>query len=189
MNHGGQEGTENGCCFCRIRCDPFHPDDPYPRFVGGARFGASSQPTRLNGQRPRSVSKIETGHRSPANPTLGVFMRVPTHPALRRWSTTVAMAGLFAGQPAILYAQTHITSPKEQFGFNIGDDYKLAHYTQFEQYWRMLATQSNRMKLVEIGKSAEGRPQLMAIISSPANLQKLERYKEISRKLALAEGL
>ncbi|HEY2027149.1 MAG TPA: M14 metallopeptidase family protein, partial [Gemmatimonadaceae bacterium] len=99
------------------------------------------------------------------------------------------IAGAFAAQPAVVVAQGHITSPKEQFGFNIGDDYKLANYTQFEQYWRKLARESNRMKLVEIGKSAEGRPELMAIISSPANLAKLDRYKEISRKLALAEGL
>ena len=86
-------------------------------------------------------------------------------------------------------AQQTITSPKQQFGFNIGDDYKLANYTQFEAYIRKLGTQSNRMKVVEIGKTAEGRTQLMAIISSPANLAKLDRYKEISRKLSLAEGL
>ncbi len=45
------------------------------------------------------------------------------------------------------------------------------------------------MKVVEIGKTAEGRPQLMAIITSPENFKKLDRYKEISRRLALAEGL
>jgi hypothetical protein len=45
------------------------------------------------------------------------------------------------------------------------------------------------MKVVEIGKTAEGRPQLMAIISSPDNHKKLDRYKEIARRLALAEGL
>src|SRR2546423_2633383 len=45
------------------------------------------------------------------------------------------------------------------------------------------------MKLVEIGKSAEGRPQLMAVISSPENMKKLDRYKDISRRLASADGL
>jgi len=45
------------------------------------------------------------------------------------------------------------------------------------------------MKLVEIGKTEEGRPQWMAIITSPENHKKLARYKEIARKLALAEGL
>ena len=109
--------------------------------------------------------------------------------ARRRWPLAFAIAGSFALPAPALHAQTHITSPREQFGFNIGDDYKLANYTQFEQYWRKLATQSNRMKLVEIGKSAEGRPQLMAIISTPANLARLDRYKEISQRLAHADGL
>src|SRR6202158_5020391 len=45
------------------------------------------------------------------------------------------------------------------------------------------------MKLVEIGKTEEGRPQWMAIITSPENHKKLARYQEIARKLALAEGL
>src|SRR5438034_11844880 len=89
----------------------------------------------------------------------------------------------------VVQAQSHITSPKEQFGHNIGDDYWLATYDQFQAYWRKLAKESDRMKLVEIGKSAEGRPQFMAIISSPENMRKLDRYKEISRRLASADGL
>jgi len=82
-----------------------------------------------------------------------------------------------------------ITSPKAQFGFNLGDDYQLANYVQLTDYWKKLAQQSDRMELVEIGKTAEGRPILMAIITSPENHKKLDRYKEISRRLALAEGL
>ena len=85
-------------------------------------------------------------------------------------------------------AQT-VTTPKQHFGFNIGDDYQLATYTQFVDYWQKLDKESDRMKVVEIGKTAEGRPQLMAIITSPENHKKLDRYKEISRKLATAEGL
>lgn len=85
--------------------------------------------------------------------------------------------------------QSRITSPKAQFGFNLGDDYQLANYAQLTEYWKKLAQQSDRMKLVEIGKTAEGRPILMAIITSPENHKKLDRYKEISRRLALAEGL
>jgi hypothetical protein len=116
-------------------------------------------------------------------------MQSSTIRALRRWPLAAAVAGSLALQAPLALAQGRVTSPKEQFGFNIGDDYKLANYTQFERYWRRLATQSNRMKLVEIGKTAEGRPQLMAIISSPANLARLDRYRQISRRLALAEGL
>ena len=115
-------------------------------------------------------------------------MRVPTTSRHRHLPAAIVFATAMALQPHIVSAQK-VTSPKEQFGFNIGDDYKLANYTQFETYFRKLAKESNRMKLVEIGKTAEGRPQLMAIISSPANLAKLDRYKEISRRLSLAEGL
>ena len=86
-------------------------------------------------------------------------------------------------------AQTRITTPKEQLGYNIGDDYFLATYTQLADYWRKLDAESDRLVVQEIGKTAEGRPQLMAIITSPENHARLARYREISRRLALAEGL
>ncbi|HWQ32610.1 MAG TPA: M14 metallopeptidase family protein [Blastocatellia bacterium] len=87
------------------------------------------------------------------------------------------------------FAQSRLTSPKEQFGFNIGDDYQLVNYTQLEAYFKKLDQESDRMKLVEIGKSAEGRTMYVAIITSPENHRKLDRYKEISRRLALVENL
>ncbi|MGO9893060.1 MAG: M14 metallopeptidase family protein [Bryobacteraceae bacterium] len=90
-----------------------------------------------------------------------------------------------------LFAQTapKITTPKEALGFNLGDDYQMANYTQLEVYWKTLAQESDRMKLVAIGPTEEGRNQYMAIISSPENLEKLEHYRQISDKLARAEGL
>ncbi|HEV2687487.1 MAG TPA: M14 metallopeptidase family protein [Bryobacteraceae bacterium] len=92
---------------------------------------------------------------------------------------------------AVALAQNghHITTPKEALGFEIGDDYHLANYTQLTAWWKKLADESDRMKLVEIGKSEEGRPQWMAILTSPDNHKNLARYKEIARRLALAEGL
>lgn len=87
-----------------------------------------------------------------------------------------------------LQAQT-VTTPKEHFGFKIGDDYHLANYTQFESYWRTLAQESPRMVLEEIGTTAEGRTQLMAIITSSGNHRDLDHYHDIARRLALAEGL
>ncbi len=86
-------------------------------------------------------------------------------------------------------AQRHITTPHDAFGANFGDDYFLANYKQISSYWRTLAKESDRMKLVEIGKTAEGRPHLMAIVSSPANLARLEHYRGISEKLAHAEAI
>ncbi|MCX6575116.1 MAG: M14 family metallopeptidase, partial [Candidatus Aminicenantes bacterium] len=86
-------------------------------------------------------------------------------------------------------AQGKITSPKEQFGFNIGDDYQLLNYTQLVAFWQKLDKESDRMVLKDIGKTAEGRTMIMAIITSPKNMKNLDRYKQISRRLALAQGL
>lgn len=83
----------------------------------------------------------------------------------------------------------NIPSPKEHFGFNIGDDYQLANFTQTEAYFKKLAASSNRTKLVEIGKTEEGRNQFMLIVSSPENIKNLSKYKEIAQKMAHAEGL
>src|SRR5688500_5200932 len=106
----------------------------------------------------------------------------------RTMRVRVMACGLLLAAAAAAAAQT-ITSPKQHFGFDIGDDYQLATYTQFVDYWQKLDRESDRMKVVEIGKTAEGRPQLMAIITSPENHKRLDRYKEISRRRAYAEGL
>jgi hypothetical protein len=44
-------------------------------------------------------------------------------------------------------------------------------------------------KLVDIGKTEEGQPQLMGIVTSPGNHRKLDFYKQIARRVARAEGL
>ncbi len=99
----------------------------------------------------------------------------------------LAGAALFAASS--LQAQSRVTTPLQQFGHNIGDDYFLANYEQMIEYWQKLAKESNRMKLVNIGSSAEGKPIWMAIITSPENHRKLGRYQEISRRLAHGEEM
>jgi hypothetical protein len=85
--------------------------------------------------------------------------------------------------------QDKITTPKEQFGHDIGDDYWLATYTQLVDYWKKLEQESPRMILEEIGTTSEGRSMILAIITSPENHKNLTRYKEIAKRLALADGL
>jgi hypothetical protein len=102
-------------------------------------------------------------------------------------AVALTLAAAIATAPA---AQSPtITNPKRFFGFAIGDDYRLATYSQFVDYWQTLDKESDRMRVVEIGRTAEGRPQLMSIITAPDNFRKLDRYKEIARRLALAEGV
>jgi len=108
---------------------------------------------------------------------------------MRRNRFIYSMLALALCLIAPVSAQNKLTSPKDHFGFNIGDDYQLANYTQYEAYIKKLDQESDRMKVFEMGKSAEGRTMYLAIITTPENHKKLDRYKEISRRLALAEGL
>ncbi len=89
---------------------------------------------------------------------------------------------------SFLMAQT-VPSPKSHFGFNIGDNYQLATFTQTEAYLKKLAAVSKKVKLQVIGKTEEGRNHYMVIVSDPSNLANLEKYKSISQKLAHAEDL
>ena len=98
---------------------------------------------------------------------------------------TLSLAVLFLISGNTVLAQ--ITSPKEHFGFNIGDDYHLANFTQTESYFKKLAQESNRIQYTIIGKTEEGRDQPMLIISSPENLRNLKHYQSISQRLAQAE--
>src|SRR5688500_2331438 len=82
-----------------------------------------------------------------------------------------------------------ITTPEQHLGAPIGDDYFLATYGQLESYWKQLDRESDRMTLVDIGRTEEGRTQWMAVVTAPENFARLDRYREISRRLAHAEGV
>jgi hypothetical protein len=109
-------------------------------------------------------------------------------PAFRKGAAVLA-AALVLTLPLPLASQRHITTPKEEFGASFGDDYFLANYAQISGYWRKLASESDRIVIRELGKTAEGRPHLMAIVTSPENHKQLARYQEIARRLAHAEGV
>jgi hypothetical protein len=102
-------------------------------------------------------------------------------------SVLLGMLIIMALLPQGISAQT-IQSPKDHFGFSIGDDYTLATYTQTEAYFKKLAA-SDRVKLVDIGMTEEGRHQYMLIVSSPENIMNMQKYRDISARLARAEGL
>lgn len=80
-------------------------------------------------------------------------------------------------------------SPEAYFGHAMGADRKLQGWDKLHQYYQVLAKASNRMKLVELGKSSEGRPFVALFISSPANLAKLDQYRQMNAKLADPRGL
>ncbi len=80
-------------------------------------------------------------------------------------------------------------SPKEYFGFQPGDDYKLAGWDQIVSYFRLLGEASDRVQVAELGKSTQGRPFIMAIISAEENLKELDRLRSTWRRLADPAGV
>ena len=82
-----------------------------------------------------------------------------------------------------------VTSPAAHFGFELAADGKYAMWDQEVAYYEKLAKESDRIDLQVLGKSTLGRPFILLTISSPQNLAKLDRYKEISRQMADPRGL
>ena len=82
-----------------------------------------------------------------------------------------------------------VKSPAEFFGFEIGSDGNLARWDKIVEYFQHLDQESDRIEVVELGKSTLGNPLIMAIISSPENLASKAALMEINRKLANPEGL
>ncbi len=65
----------------------------------------------------------------------------------------------------------------------------LDYTKQINEYMRLLASKSLRVKVWSIGMSEEGREMLVVAVSDEANLSKLDRYKEITARLADPRGL
>ena len=90
----------------------------------------------------------------------------------------------FVAYPSINADQLAVPSPSDVLGFTPGDDRKLASWNQVIDYFKRLDQASDRVVFEELGKSTMGKPFVMATISSPANLAKLDEYKKIQEQLA-----
>jgi Zinc carboxypeptidase len=83
----------------------------------------------------------------------------------------------------------NVPTPESVLGHKPGDDFYLANYDESREYFRKLAASSNRIKLINVGKTTRGLDWEIAIISSPENLAALDKYKDIEKKLADGRGL
>src|SRR5512133_2677420 len=86
-------------------------------------------------------------------------------------------------------ALAQVPTPESVLGHKPGDDFFLASYDESLAYFQKLAQTTNKLKLVRVGKTSQGRDWYIAIISSPANLSQLDKHKDTARKLALVKGL
>lgn len=90
----------------------------------------------------------------------------------------------FAG---LLLAQ--VPSPVAFLGHEVGADQRLCNFTDLMRYFRAVEAASERVRLVEIGKSSYGQTMVMAVITSPANHARLETLRGIAQRLCRARDV
>lgn len=105
-----------------------------------------------------------------------------------RLGLLVACVGVGFGVGSVA-AKAQVPTPVSVLGHTPGDDFYLADYEDAIKYFHAAAAASDRIKMFTVGKSSEGRDIEIAVISSPANLARLDEYKKDARRLAIADGL
>jgi hypothetical protein len=83
-----------------------------------------------------------------------------------------------------LPASDRVPSPEKVLGYVVGTPGKLTYTKDLYRYYRELAKASPRVKVWTVGKSEEGREFLMIAVTDEANMAQLERYRQITAKLA-----
>ncbi|GAB4244906.1 MAG: M14 family metallopeptidase [Saprospiraceae bacterium] len=86
-----------------------------------------------------------------------------------------------------LNAQDRLLSPNEFLPHKVGEQF--TEHAALVNYYRHVAAHSNRIILQEFGRTNEERPQILAIVSSPQNLERIEEIRlDNLRRAGLAEG-
>ncbi len=84
---------------------------------------------------------------------------------------------------------TIITAPEEFFGYQLGSDRKIARWNDIVDYFYCLESESDRIKVINMGETTEGNPFLLTIISSPDNLADLDHFRQVNAQITDPEGL
>ncbi|MBD2703477.1 peptidase M14 [Spirosoma sp. BT702] len=104
-------------------------------------------------------------------------------PKMAIFRSSLLLATLVAGTMAL----AQVPKPADVFGFEPGADYKLANTKMLIDYYQKLDKASPRVQMVNIGKSTLGKPLLLLMVSSEANMKQLEKWRTISEQLSRAK--
>lgn len=80
-------------------------------------------------------------------------------------------------------AAPRIPTPRSILGFDPGDERRLADWPTLLRYFRALAAASSRVELRILGRTTAGAPFAALVVSSPANLRRLEHYRAVNAAL------
>jgi len=95
---------------------------------------------------------------------------------------SVLFALLFACSAAPVLAA--IQDPSSYLNRSLGEDRYLAPYAKVLEYLRYVDDESNRVQVVDVGKSTMDNDMALVVMSSPANMRRLDQYRDISAQLA-----
>ena len=82
-----------------------------------------------------------------------------------------------------------IPAPDEYARFVIGSDGNLLRWEKIVSYFELVSARSDRVLTRELGKTTNGNPFIVATISSPENLARLDEIQANQRKIADPRGL
>ncbi|QQS48308.1 MAG: hypothetical protein IPM66_06620 [Acidobacteriota bacterium] len=101
--------------------------------------------------------------------------------SVREWTTKPEfMSPLVDHLPIV----SGIPTPKEILGYHIGTPKKLTHTTDIYRYYRALEAKSPRVKVMNIGRTDEGRECLVVAIADEGTIRNLETYRGYLAQLA-----
>jgi hypothetical protein len=110
-----------------------------------------------------------------------------THPVLALLALALGASAVTAGGARAQTAQ--IASPEQFFGFRMGADRQMARWDRMVEYYQLLEKASPKLKVVNLGPTTMGNPFLLVIISSPANLARLEELRQVNAKISDPRGI
>lgn len=84
---------------------------------------------------------------------------------------------------SVLVLNAQIKSPDEFLGYELGAHFT-PHYKVADYFKQTAVASPKNIKLIEYGKTNEGRPLLAAVISAPENIARLEQIRTNNLKLA-----
>ena len=107
----------------------------------------------------------------------------------------IAIAWLLIGASSPPARAADVPRPEAHLGFRPGADFRLADWPTVMAYFQRVDAASDRVQVRELGRTTEGRPYLVAIVSRPETIAELARYQDLQHRLtdprfdaATAEG-
>lgn len=84
----------------------------------------------------------------------------------------------------VVVLRAAVPSPESHFGHKMAADRTLLDWNKVVSYFDSLQRSSDRIRVEELGPTAEGRPLIAAFIASPGTIRNLDSYRDIQARLA-----